>query len=103
MEAFGSGAFLTASFSILAHEFPDNVATVFVSNKLKTLDRIALIFLILFFGLYFKASLETCFGMGIIAGPLIGGVLYEVMVGKTFFKFFLQVFLLFRYLLFRYR
>lgn len=29
----GNAAFLTASFAIIAKEFPDNVATTFVSTK----------------------------------------------------------------------
>lgn len=33
MEAMGNAAFLTASFAIIAKEFPDNVATTFVSIK----------------------------------------------------------------------
>jgi hypothetical protein len=31
VEALGNAAFLTASFAIIAKEFPDNVATTFVS------------------------------------------------------------------------
>lgn len=31
IEAMGNAAFLTASFAIIAKEFPDNVATTFVS------------------------------------------------------------------------
>lgn len=34
IEAMGNAAFLTASFAIIAKEFPDNVATTFVSWKL---------------------------------------------------------------------
>ncbi|XP_038209175.1 MFS-type transporter SLC18B1-like [Zerene cesonia] len=52
IEALGNAAFLTASFAIIAKEFPDNVATMF-------------------------ASLETFFGLGLIAGPMIGGALYS--------------------------
>ncbi|XP_055609411.1 MFS-type transporter SLC18B1-like isoform X2 [Uranotaenia lowii] len=52
VEALGNAAFLTASFAIIAKEFPDNVATTF-------------------------ASLETCFGLGLIVGPMVGGVLYD--------------------------
>lgn len=33
VEAIGNAAFLTASFAIIAKEFPDNVATTFVSIK----------------------------------------------------------------------
>jgi len=33
VEAMGNAAFLTASFAIIAMEFPDNVATTFVRNK----------------------------------------------------------------------
>jgi len=32
VEALGNAAFLTASFAIIAKEFPDNVATTFVSS-----------------------------------------------------------------------
>ncbi|XP_018573971.1 MFS-type transporter SLC18B1-like isoform X2 [Anoplophora glabripennis] len=53
VEALGNAAFLTASFAIIAKEFPDNVATTF-------------------------ASLETFFGLGLIVGPTVGGALYEV-------------------------
>ncbi|XP_076030715.1 MFS-type transporter SLC18B1-like [Oratosquilla oratoria] len=53
VEAMGNAAFLTASFSLIAMEFPDNVGATF-------------------------ASLETCFGLGMIVGPTVGGALYEV-------------------------
>lgn len=53
VEAMGNAAFLTASFAIIAKEFPDNVATTF-------------------------ASLETFFGFGLIVGPTVGGMLYQV-------------------------
>ncbi|KAK0084730.1 hypothetical protein PV326_006183 [Microctonus aethiopoides] len=53
IEALGNAAFLTASFAIIAKEFPDNVATTF-------------------------ASLETFFGLGLIVGPTVGGALYQV-------------------------
>lgn len=53
VEAIGNAAFLTASFAIIAKEFPDNVATTF-------------------------ASLETFFGLGLIVGPTVGGALYQV-------------------------
>lgn len=33
VEAMGNAAFLTASFAIIAMEFPDNVATTFVRKK----------------------------------------------------------------------
>ncbi|KAF5270492.1 hypothetical protein FQA39_LY08370 [Lamprigera yunnana] len=51
--AMGNAAFLTASFAIIAKEFPENVATTF-------------------------ASLETFFGFGLIVGPTLGGLLYQV-------------------------
>ncbi|KAJ8956809.1 hypothetical protein NQ318_014223 [Aromia moschata] len=53
VEAMGNAAFLTASFAIIAQEFPNNVATTF-------------------------ASLETFFGLGLIIGPTVGGALYQV-------------------------
>ncbi|KAF5270493.1 hypothetical protein FQA39_LY08371 [Lamprigera yunnana] len=50
--AMGNAAFLTASFAIIAKEFPDNVTTTF-------------------------ASLETFFGFGLIVGPTVGGILFQ--------------------------
>jgi len=38
VEAMGNAAFLTASFAIIAMEFPDNVATTFVRNKTKYIN-----------------------------------------------------------------
>ncbi|XP_050309517.1 MFS-type transporter SLC18B1-like [Anthonomus grandis grandis] len=52
IEAMGNAAFLTASFAIIAKEFPDKVATTF-------------------------ASLETFFGLGLIVGPTVGGALFQ--------------------------
>ena len=52
VEAVGNSGFLTASFSIIAKEFPDQVATMF-------------------------ACLETFFGIGLIVGPTVGGALYS--------------------------
>jgi len=52
IEACGNSAFLTGSFSMIAKEFPENVATMF-------------------------AILETFFGIGMIVGPTVGGALYE--------------------------
>lgn len=53
VEALGNAAFLTASFAIIAKEFPNNVSITF-------------------------ASLETFFGLGLIVGPMVGGLLYSV-------------------------
>jgi len=53
VEAIGNSGFLTAIFSMIAKEFPDKVATMF-------------------------ATLEAFFGVGLIFGPSIGGVLYQV-------------------------
>lgn len=53
VEALGNAGFLTASFSIIAKEFEDDVGSTF-------------------------AALETCFGVGLIAGPTVGGALYEL-------------------------
>ncbi|ODM98602.1 MFS-type transporter SLC18B1 [Orchesella cincta] len=53
LEATGNAGFSTASFTIIACEFPDSVATTF-------------------------ASLETFFGLGLIVGPTMGGGLYQV-------------------------
>ncbi|XP_072382231.1 MFS-type transporter SLC18B1-like [Diabrotica undecimpunctata] len=52
LAALGNAAFLTASFAIIAKEFPENVATTF-------------------------ACLETFFGLGLIVGPTVGGALYQ--------------------------
>lgn len=52
IEAVGNSGFLTASFSIIAKEFPDQVAFMF-------------------------ACLETFFGIGLIVGPSVGGALYQ--------------------------
>lgn len=51
VEALGNAAFLTASFAIIAKEFPNNVATTF-------------------------ASLETFFGLGLIVGPMVSRLLF---------------------------
>lgn len=53
IEACGNAGFLTGSFSMIAKEFPSNIATMF-------------------------AILETFFGIGMIMGPTVGGALYEV-------------------------
>lgn len=53
VEAVGNSGFLTASFSIIAKEFPEAVGTMF-------------------------ACLETFFGIGLIVGPTVGGALYQV-------------------------
>lgn len=53
IEACGNSGFLTGSFSMIAKEFPDKVATMF-------------------------AILETFFGIGMIVGPTVGGALYEL-------------------------
>lgn len=53
VEALGNAAFLTASFTIIATEFPNSVGTSF-------------------------ATLETLFGCGLIVGPMIGGALYSI-------------------------
>lgn len=37
VEAMGNAAFLTASFAIIAKEFPDNVGTTFVSTFISVL------------------------------------------------------------------
>ncbi|XP_076361680.1 MFS-type transporter SLC18B1-like isoform X2 [Tachypleus tridentatus] len=52
-EGFGSAAAKTSSYAIIALEFPNSVAKTF-------------------------SLLETCIGIGLIAGPTIGGALYEV-------------------------
>ena len=49
----GNSAFLTACFSLIAKEFPKNVETVF-------------------------AILETFSALGMILGPFIGGIIYQM-------------------------
>lgn len=49
IEAIGNAAFLTASFTIIATEFPQSVGTSF-------------------------ATLETFFGLGLIVGPMVSVV-----------------------------
>ncbi|XP_070209139.1 MFS-type transporter SLC18B1-like isoform X1 [Littorina saxatilis] len=53
VQALGASAFVTASFALIANEFPENVGTAF-------------------------GALETFTGLGYVVGPLLGGVLYEV-------------------------
>ncbi|KAH9513781.1 hypothetical protein Btru_042132 [Bulinus truncatus] len=52
VEALGLSAFITSSFAIISNEFPRHVATVF-------------------------GLLETANGVGLMAGPALGGFLYE--------------------------
>ncbi|KAK7502852.1 hypothetical protein BaRGS_00005801 [Batillaria attramentaria] len=52
-EAVGASAYYTSSFTILANELPDHVTTVF-------------------------GYLEMFYGAGAMAGPVIGGFLYEL-------------------------
>lgn len=52
VEALGLSAFITSALAIISNEFPNHVATVF-------------------------GFLETASGIGLMAGPAIGGVLYE--------------------------
>ncbi|XP_048742491.2 MFS-type transporter SLC18B1-like [Ostrea edulis] len=53
IEAFGCAMLITASFAIVANVFPDNVATML-------------------------GVLETASGIGVIVGPSVGGLLYEI-------------------------
>lgn len=53
VEAVGNAGFITACFSLVAKEFPERVASMF-------------------------ALVETFFGLGLIAGPSIGSVLYQM-------------------------
>ncbi|CAG7829141.1 unnamed protein product [Allacma fusca] len=53
IQACGDSAYVTASFTIVALEFPNSVATTF-------------------------ATLEACAGVGLIIGPTVGGALYEL-------------------------
>lgn len=59
IEALGNAAFLTASFTIIATEFPNSVGTSF-------------------------ATLETLFGCGLIAGPMVSNFIY---INKTLLIF----------------
>eukprot|EP00096_Caligus_rogercresseyi_P009882 TRINITY_DN3455_c0_g1_i1.p1 TRINITY_DN3455_c0_g1~~TRINITY_DN3455_c0_g1_i1.p1 ORF type:complete len:441 (+),score=64.81 TRINITY_DN3455_c0_g1_i1:89-1411(+) len=59
-EALGNSAFITASFSIIAQEFSNNVATMF-------------------------STIEMCFGFGLIVGPTMGAYLY--VMGGFFLPF----------------
>lgn len=52
VEALGQAGFITASYTIVAYEFPGNVASTF-------------------------SVLETLFAVGIVVGPTVGGLLYE--------------------------
>jgi len=53
VEGIASAAFMTASYTVMAKEFPDRIATTF-------------------------SLLETCFGLGLILGPTLGGAFYEL-------------------------
>ncbi|KAI1305388.1 MFS-type transporter SLC18B1 [Halotydeus destructor] len=53
LEGIGAAAFMTSSYTLMAAEFPERVATIF-------------------------ALLETCFGLGLILGPTVGGALYQL-------------------------
>ncbi|KAK3706561.1 hypothetical protein RRG08_055001 [Elysia crispata] len=53
VEALGMTGLLTASFAIISNEFPKHVATVF-------------------------GTLETASGIGLMVGPALGGLLYQV-------------------------
>jgi len=53
VEALGNAAFLTACFTTVAAEFPASIATTF-------------------------ACLETFFGLGLIVGPTLGGLLFQI-------------------------
>lgn len=52
IEAFGNSAFLSSSFTMVAKVFPANVSTMF-------------------------GVVEMAFGVGMIIGPTVGGVLYQ--------------------------
>lgn len=74
VEAVGAGAYLTASLCIAAGEFPDQMATVLVSDfqycpgvAEKHMCRESL-----------QGMLEMACGVGISTGPAIGGALYAV-------------------------
>ena len=52
VESLGATAFATSSYSLITYRFADETATMF-------------------------SVMETCFGFGLIVGPVIGGALYE--------------------------
>ena len=52
IEACGNSGIVVGSFAMVAMEFPDNVTTMF-------------------------AILRTFFGLGMMVGPTVGGILYE--------------------------
>ncbi|CAG2183415.1 unnamed protein product, partial [Oppiella nova] len=53
VEGVSAAAFMTASYVIMAKEFSDRIATTF-------------------------SLLETCFGLGLILGPTLGGAFYQL-------------------------
>ncbi|CAG2113575.1 unnamed protein product [Medioppia subpectinata] len=53
VEGISAAAFMTASYVIMAKEFSDKIATTF-------------------------SLLETCFGLGLILGPTLGGAFYQM-------------------------
>lgn len=61
IEALGNAAFLTASFAIIAKEFPDNVSVTF-------------------------ASLETFFGLGLIVGPMVSCTIFHFFLLVSHFS-----------------
>ena len=52
LESLGATAFATSSYSLITYRFADKTATMF-------------------------SIMETCFGLGLIVGPVLGGALYE--------------------------
>jgi MFS family permease len=78
-EGVGAAAFLTSSYTICSGEFPTRVATIFVSVFviLAPLNRESLNYLRCWSHDRWQALLETCFGLGLILGPTVGGALYQ--------------------------
>ena len=52
VESLGATAFATSSYSLITYRFADSTATMF-------------------------SIMETCFGLGLIVGPVLGGALYQ--------------------------
>ena len=73
-EALGTASFLTSAFAIIAEAFPNSVATTFVS-KLIIVQNVGRLYISLN---VYKATLETSFGIGLITGPAVGGLLFEL-------------------------
>ena len=89
MEALGAAAFGTAGFTFVAHLFPDNIGAVMVRMYWFWMD----LCLFLSYPLelaytVLQGVLEIFVGLGLSAGPAIGGALYSVSIDIMAFKIF---------------